>query len=51
MKNGGFENDIKIKIMKWRETLGILYEDEDAVEVKGTFYKTVVRPTNMVGSE
>ena len=54
-KDGGFEEDVKNRIkcgwMKWREASGVLCDRRMPIRLKGKFYKTVVRPAMLYGSE
>jgi len=54
-KNVGFNEDIMHRIkcgwIKWRETSGVLCDRRIPIRLKVKFYKTVVRPALMYGSE
>jgi len=53
--NGGFDEDLKHRIIcgwvKWREASGVLCDMRIPVRLKGKFYKNVMRPTMLYGSE
>ena len=53
--NGGNEEDVKNRIkcgwLKWREASGVLCDRRMPIRLKGKFYKTVVRPAMLYGSE
>jgi hypothetical protein len=54
-KNGGLDEDVKHRIkcgwMKWREASGVLCDKRIPIRLKGKFYKSVVRPAMLYGSE
>jgi len=54
-KNNGFDEDVKHKIryrwITWREASGVLCDKRIPMELKGKFYKSVMRPVIFYGSE
>ena len=54
-KNGDLDEDVKHRIkcgwMKWREASGVLCDKRIPMRLKGKFYKSVVRPAMLYGSE
>jgi len=54
-KNGGFDEDVKHRIrcrwIKWWEASGVLCDKKILIKLKGKFYKSVIKPTVLYGSE
>lgn len=54
-KDGGCEEDISHRIkagwLKWRQATGVLCDRKIPMKLKGKFYRTVIRPAMLYGSE
>ncbi|VVC28405.1 Hypothetical protein CINCED_3A001717 [Cinara cedri] len=54
-KSSDFNEDVKHKNkggwVKWKESCGVLCDKRIPMRLKGKFYKSVVRPTMLHGSE
>jgi hypothetical protein len=54
-KNGDIDEDVSHKIeagwLKWRQASGILCDPRVPLKLKGKFYRTVIRPTILYGTE